>query len=169
MSTVNRGGKSIYGASVGVLMLGTRFPRIPGDVGNAATWPFPVLFRIVRDASPDRVVRQGAPGLLDAFVEAGKELVGIGADGLTTSCGFLALQQEFVAIEHFGYDRFQGQVRAHHRLPVDPLGRELVGNLIAGTFTSQDFCPGEFVQDSLQTPVMVGVSVGDEDVGQLPA
>ena len=35
MSTVNRGGKSIYGASVGVLMLETRFPRIPGDVGNA--------------------------------------------------------------------------------------------------------------------------------------
>ena len=97
MSMVNRGGKSIYGASVGVLMLETRFPRIPGDVGNATTWPFPILFRIVRDASPERVVRQGAPGLLDAFVEAGKELVGIGADGLTTSCGFLALQQEELA------------------------------------------------------------------------
>lgn len=91
------GGKSVYGASVGILMLETRFPRIPGDVGNADTWPFPVLYRVVRGASPDRVVRRGAAGLLDAFVEAGKELVRIGADGLTTSCGFLALHQAELA------------------------------------------------------------------------
>ena len=97
MSPVRQGGKSIYGASVGVLMLETRFPRIPGDVGNAATWPFPVLYRVVRDASPDRVVRQGAAGLLDPFVDAGRELVRLGADGLTTSCGFLALHQPELA------------------------------------------------------------------------
>ena len=97
MNPVQRGGKSVYGASIGILMLETRFPRVPGDVGNADTWPFPVLYRVVRDASPDRVVRQGASGLLDAFVEAGRELVRIGADGLTTSCGFLALQQAELA------------------------------------------------------------------------
>ena len=97
MASVQSGGKSVYGASVGILMLETRFPRIPGDVGNAATWSFPVLYRIVPDASPDRVVRRGATGLLDAFVEAGKELVRVGADGLTTSCGFLALQQPELA------------------------------------------------------------------------
>ena len=97
MSPVRQGGKSIYGASVGILMLETRFPRIPGDVGNAATWPFPVLYCVVRDASPDRVVRQGAAGLLDPFVDAGRELVRHGADGLTTSCGFLALHQPELA------------------------------------------------------------------------
>lgn len=97
MSRAQRGGKSVYGASIGILMLQTRFPRIPGDVGNADTWPFPVLYRVVRGASPDRVVRRGAAGLLDAFVEAGKELVRIGADGLTTSCGFLALHQAELA------------------------------------------------------------------------
>jgi hypothetical protein len=36
------GGKTVFGASVGILMLETRFPRIYGDIGNAATWPFPV-------------------------------------------------------------------------------------------------------------------------------
>ena len=97
MTSAQRGGKSVSGASIGILMLETRFPRIPGDVGNAGTWPFPVLYRVVRDASPDRVVRQGAAGLLDAFVEAGKGLVRIGADGLTTSCGFLALHQAELA------------------------------------------------------------------------
>ena len=31
------GGKTVYGATVGMLMLDTVFPRIPGDFGNAAT------------------------------------------------------------------------------------------------------------------------------------
>jgi Asp/Glu/hydantoin racemase len=78
-------------------MLDTRFPRIPGDVGNAGTWPFPVLFRVVRGASPEHVVQRRAEGLLDAFVDAAHELVADGADGITTNCGFLALYQRELA------------------------------------------------------------------------
>ncbi len=92
-----KGGKSIYGASVGILMLDAQFPRIPGDMGNALTWPFPVHYKIVRDASPDRVVRQGAEGLLDNFIDAARELVRDGVDGITTNCGFLSLYQEALA------------------------------------------------------------------------
>jgi Asp/Glu/hydantoin racemase len=88
------GGKSIYGASVGILMLEARFPRIPGDMGNALTWPFPVHYKVVRDASPDRVVRNGAEGLYERFLDAARELVEDGVDGITTNCGFLALFQE---------------------------------------------------------------------------
>lgn len=91
------GGKAVYGAAVGILMLEARFPRIPGDMGNAVTWPFPVLYRVVRDASPDRVVRQGAEGLLDRFITAARDLVADGADGITTNCGFLSLFQEDLA------------------------------------------------------------------------
>lgn len=99
-NTQNRfaqGGKTVYGASVGILMLDTVFPRIPGDFGNAATWPFPVMYRVVRGASPQRVVRERADGLLDAFIESGKQLVADGADGLTTTCGFLSLFQDELA------------------------------------------------------------------------
>src|SRR5262249_51320525 len=53
-----RGGKSVYGARLGILMLEAGFPRIPGDMGNAETWPFPVLYRVVTGASPQRVVRE---------------------------------------------------------------------------------------------------------------
>ncbi|WP_037315778.1 aspartate/glutamate racemase family protein [Ruegeria halocynthiae] len=91
---IAQGGKSLYGASVGILMLDARFPRIPGDMGNALTWPFPVHYRIVRNASPDLIVRHRGHGLLDAFVEAAQELVQDGVDGITTNCGFLSLFQK---------------------------------------------------------------------------
>ncbi len=91
------GGKTVYGAGVAILMLDTQFPRIPGDMGNAATWPFPVLYRVVRGATPDHVVRHGAVGLVDNFIDAGRELVADGADGITTTCGFLALFQDQLA------------------------------------------------------------------------
>lgn len=93
-NNIAKGGKSIYGASVGILMLDARFPRIPGDMGNATSWPFPVHYRIVRDASPDRVVRKGAEGLLQDFIAAARELEVDGVDGITTNCGFLSLYQK---------------------------------------------------------------------------
>jgi hypothetical protein len=91
------GGKTLYGASVGILMLETRFPRIPGDMGNAETWPFPVLYKVVPGASPRRVVCERALGLLDEFLAAAEELVRLGADGITTTCGFLSLYQHAIA------------------------------------------------------------------------
>ena len=92
-----QGGKAIYGASVGILMLDARFPRIPGDMGNALTWPFPVHYRVVRSASPDRVVRHRGEGLKDAFIAAARELAEDGVDGITTNCGFLSLFQDEIA------------------------------------------------------------------------
>jgi Asp/Glu/hydantoin racemase len=95
--TIARGGKALYGAPLGILMLEARFPRIPGDMGNAATWPFPVLYRVVRGASPEKVVLQGARGLLADFIEAARDLVRLGAEAITTNCGFLSLFQSELA------------------------------------------------------------------------
>lgn len=82
---------------IGILMLDARFPRIPGDIGNPVTWPFPVVFRVVQGASPDRVVRHDAEGLLAPFLDAARALVAEGCTGLTTSCGFLSLFQRELA------------------------------------------------------------------------
>lgn len=92
-----QGGKAIYGAAVGILMLEARFPRIPGDMGNGTSWDFPVHYKIVRGASPDLVVRKGAKGLLPDFIAAAKELVADGVDGITTNCGFLSVFQRDIA------------------------------------------------------------------------
>ena len=97
MGRIARGGKAIYGAPLGILMLEAKFPRIPGDMGNAETWPFPVLYRVVRGASPEQVVLQGAAGLLPAFLEAAEDLVSLGAEAITTNCGFLSLFQADLA------------------------------------------------------------------------
>ncbi|WP_374448672.1 aspartate/glutamate racemase family protein [Stella sp.] len=96
-SRIAHGGKAVFGARLGILMLEAQFPRIPGDMGNARTWPFPVLYKVVSGASPDRVVRRKAEGLLPDFLEAAAELVRLGADGITTNCGFLSLYQREIA------------------------------------------------------------------------
>jgi hypothetical protein len=74
---------------LGVLMLDTRFPRVPGDVGNPVSFAIPVRHRVVAGASPQRVVREGDPTLLQPFIDTARELVGEGARAITTSCGFL--------------------------------------------------------------------------------
>jgi hypothetical protein len=74
-SRIAHGGKGLYGSRVGILMLETRFPRIPGDMGNGNTWPFPVLYKVVPGATPDRVVRHKSAGLTNAFLDAAAELV----------------------------------------------------------------------------------------------
>src|ERR1700744_2634700 len=104
MQIIAKGGKALYGAPLGILMLEARFPRIPGDMGNASTWPFPVLYRLVKGATPERVVLHGASGLLPDFLDAAAELVSHGAEAITTNCGFLSV--------------FQRELAAHVQVPV---------------------------------------------------
>jgi hypothetical protein len=96
-SRIARGGKALYGAPLGILMLEARFPRIPGDMGNATTWPFPVLYRVVSGGSPEKVVLNDAAGLLPDFIDAARDLVRLGAEAITTNCGFLSLFQKEIA------------------------------------------------------------------------
>lgn len=94
-----KGGRTLYGLVLGVLMLDTRMPRVPGDVGNAETWPFPVHYSVVKGADTSRIMgRDPDPSLLAPFVDAARELERLGARAITTSCGFLAIfQQELQA------------------------------------------------------------------------
>ena len=93
------GGKTVYGARVGILMLDNKWPRPPGDTGNALTWPFPVLYKVVPGASARVVIHEQGRGLGPAFLKAAEELVREGADGITTTGGFLAIFQKQLA-EH---------------------------------------------------------------------
>ncbi|MBV9250598.1 MAG: aspartate/glutamate racemase family protein, partial [Acetobacteraceae bacterium] len=88
----------VHGVTVGIMILDTGFQRFPGDIGYAPTFRFPVQYAVVRGATPDRIVRPKADGMLDMFKRAVDDLVALGVDGITTSCGFLAcLHQELAA------------------------------------------------------------------------
>ena len=79
---------------LGILMLHTRFPRPPGDVGHPASWAMPVRYRVVPEATPQRVLDGRDPALLPPFIAAARALVAEGARAITTSCGFLVRYQQ---------------------------------------------------------------------------
>ena len=78
---------------LGVVMLETRFPRPPGDIGNPSTFAFRVRYRVVAGASPRRVVVERDASLLAPFIDAARGLQSQGVAAIATSCGFLALFQ----------------------------------------------------------------------------
>jgi hypothetical protein len=97
--------RTYYGVPIGILMLDSKFERFNGDIGNAQTWPFPVQYKIVRGAVPNKVVDTlNNRDLFQLFADAADELIADGVDGITTTCGFLALYQQELA--------------AHCRVPV---------------------------------------------------
>jgi aspartate/glutamate racemase len=97
MSYVAKGGKNIFGVYIGILMLETHFPRIPGELGNATSFNYPVRYHIVKGASPHKVVREKDPALLNLFIKGAQELEKFGVRAITTNCGFLAQFQQEIA------------------------------------------------------------------------
>lgn len=90
------------GVFLGVLMLDTRFPRWPGDIGHPASFGCAVRHAVVPGAWPASVVASApalrASGLAERFIELALRLQAEGAFAITTSCGFLVLfQQEMLA------------------------------------------------------------------------
>ena len=76
--------------TLGILMLDTKFPRIPGDIGNPKTFDYPIRKLIVEGANPQSVVMKADPNLLEPFLRAARQLEAEGVTAITTSCGFLA-------------------------------------------------------------------------------
>ena len=70
---------------LGLLMLDTRFPRPPGDVGNPQTYAragIPARFVTVRGASPRKIVQEADPAFLQPFIDAAVGLARDGAVGM---------------------------------------------------------------------------------------
>jgi len=92
------GGFTNYGQDIGILMLDTIFPRISGDIGNARTYNLPVRYKVVKNASPDKIMGDNpATELLQPFIDAACELESEGVKAITTSCGFLTPFQRELA------------------------------------------------------------------------
>jgi Asp/Glu/hydantoin racemase len=84
---------------LGILMLDTRFPRIEGDIGNPASFDFPVILRTMEGIGPNDAVaaHPDKPRVMAALADNARKLADAGAAGISTSCGFLALYQDDLA------------------------------------------------------------------------
>jgi hypothetical protein len=87
--------------SVGILMLDTRFPRLPGDIGHPAAFGGRAHRLVVPGAYPRSIVATAADlrasGAAQRFAAAARELQALGVRAITTSCGFLVLLQHELA------------------------------------------------------------------------
>jgi len=84
-----RTGAESYGHEIGILLVDCSTPFIPGDVGNASTYSYPVLYHTVQGCSLERLINLGDETLADTVVEAAKFLEQRGVKGITSDCGFM--------------------------------------------------------------------------------
>jgi aspartate/glutamate racemase len=91
-----KGGRAFYGEAIGMLMLDTTYPLIPGNVGNATTYDFPVRFKVLQGMPSDWWCDSEGPSLRrqEIFIEFAKQLEEEGVRGITTGCGFFAIYQK---------------------------------------------------------------------------
>lgn len=97
IENINR--KIIFGVKIGILLLdNVQAPSPIGDIRNALTYHFPVVFKIVEGATVNKVVNTIDDSLAEKFIEASRELIQIaGINAVTTACGFTAVYQEKIA------------------------------------------------------------------------
>ena len=94
--SVKKPSQAWYGESIGILILDASYPCIPGNIGNASTFPFAIRYEKVQGASIDRLLNQQDPDLAAPFIEAALKLQESGVRGITGACGFMALFQQEV-------------------------------------------------------------------------
>jgi hypothetical protein len=82
---------------VGIILLNFKTPKIPGDLGNATTWNFPVRYKLLKEAVWKRVIDKADMDLSPYFIEAARELEKEGVRAITTSCGFSIIYQDAIS------------------------------------------------------------------------
>jgi len=91
-----RQGQVSAGEAIGILLLDTCVPFIPGDVANATTYSFPVRFQKVEGFTVARALDKD-PTVFDDLLIAAKSLVQQGVRAITGDCGFMGIHQRKLA------------------------------------------------------------------------
>jgi hypothetical protein len=85
---------NLVDSEIGIVMLDNCLPRSLGDVGNPATFAFPITLAVSEGADTEQVVANSAGGLLDSLTATAHALEQQGVRAVTTCCGFLAIYQQ---------------------------------------------------------------------------
>jgi hypothetical protein len=101
-----RGDKRYYGQAIGIALLDQLHsqPLIPGNVGNASTYDFPVRLKIIKGLhdnpyAPVRDEQDCYSPDVQRTVDAVKELEAEGVRAVVMSCGFFSVVQEVLTEE----------------------------------------------------------------------
>jgi len=96
---IYKGGRAFYGEALGILMLDMKAPLIPGNVGNANSYSFPVRYKVMPGLPSDWWCDKQGPDekRFQVFLKCAKELEAEGVRAITTGCGFFAIYQKKAA------------------------------------------------------------------------
>lgn len=85
----------IAGHAIGIIAVDLKYPKMPGNVANATTYPFPVLYEKVSFEIEQLFV--GDDSIKEKILDAAKSLQAQGVRAVIGACGFFANFQKDVA------------------------------------------------------------------------
>jgi Asp/Glu/hydantoin racemase len=90
-------GRNVAGVTIGIIQFRANLPMMPGNMGNATTFDFPLLYReLVAENIYDIMAEQPTKAFTDATVEAAKWLELQGVRAIIGACGFFGSYQKVV-------------------------------------------------------------------------
>ncbi len=93
-------GRNVAGVTIGLVQFRANLPMVPGNMGNATTFDFPMLYREMNaDSIFDIMAEQPTKNFTDAAVEAAKWLELQGVRAIMGNCGFFGTYQKAIQAE----------------------------------------------------------------------
>jgi aspartate/glutamate racemase len=90
-------GRNIAGVTIGLVQIRANLPMMPGNMGNASTFDFPMVYREMNvDNAMDVMKPERTKNFEDGIVEAAKWLELQGVSAIVANCGFFAHYQKVV-------------------------------------------------------------------------
>jgi len=86
-------GQIAAGHTIGMLCAEWNIPFVPGDLNNAGTFDFPILYATVPGADGASILSGDAQKHTAKFVAAARELEARGVRAITSNCGYMAAYQ----------------------------------------------------------------------------
>lgn len=94
-STVQSAPTPFSGYAIGIIAVNLIYPKLPGNVANATTFDFPVLYEVV-DFEIEQLF-EGSEHIKDQIINAAKRLEKQGVRAIVGACGYFGHFQETVA------------------------------------------------------------------------
>ena len=95
ISTIQVAPTAFSGFAIGIIAVNLIYPKIPGNVANATTFAFPVLYEVV-DFEIEQLF-EGSKQIQEQVIDAAKKLEKQGVRAIVGACGYFGHFQEAVS------------------------------------------------------------------------